>query len=125
MTSEDIARSLFRAFTDCDDATALGLLAEDFMGIQNGGPPMDRDTLLRFAVAFRSVVRGYRYENAVCSATADGFVEEHDVCGTLPDGTEITIPACVVAEVKDGRITQLREYLDTAKAVPVMKALNK
>ena len=120
---EDIAASLFQAFIDGDKETARGLLAEDFEGIQNGGPPMDRATLLKFAAAFRSVVQGYRYENAVCSATPTGFVEEHDVCGTLPDGTELRIPACVVAEVSDGRITRLREYLDTAKAAAVMKAL--
>ena len=125
MPNKDVAARLFQAFTEGDDQAARELLAEDFEGIQNGGPPMDRDTLLKFAAAFRSVVQGYRYENAVCSATLDGFVEEHEVRGTLPDGTEVNIPACVVAEVSDGRVTRLREYLDTAKAMAVLKALGR
>lgn len=119
----DIAERLFRAFAEDDADTARSLLAEDFTGTQNGGAPMDRDTLLKFAGAFRSVVQGYRYENAVCSATATGFVEEHDVCGTLPDGSELRIPACVVAEVEGGKITSIREYLDATKAAGVIKAL--
>ncbi|ABC63839.1 nuclear transport factor 2 family protein [Erythrobacter litoralis] len=120
-----IAERLFRAFADGDAETARELLGEDFRGTQNGGPPMDRDTLLKFAAAFRSVVQGYRYDNATCSVTETGFVEEHDVCGTLPDQSEVRIPACVVAEVQDGRITSIREYLDTARAAGVMKALGR
>lgn len=122
-SNADVARALFTAFEGGDRETALSLLAEDFRGIQNGGPPMDRNMLLKFAAAFRSVVSGYRYANITCSETATGFVEEHDVCGTLPDGTEVLIPACVVAEVVDGAVTELREYLDTARAAAVVKAL--
>ena len=125
MTPEQISKALFTAFAEGDDQTARELLAEDFQGTQNSGPPMDRETLLKFAAAFRSVVQGYRYDNANCSATRNGFVEEHDVRGTLPDGTEVNIPACVVAEVSDGKITRLREYLDTARAATVLKALGR
>jgi len=123
MGPTEIAERLFHAFAGGDADTARALLADDFKGIQNGGPPMDTDTLLKFAAAFRSAVEGYRYENAVCSATDTGFVEEHDVCGTLPDGTALKIPACVVATVSDGKITEIREYLDTARAAGVSKAL--
>ena len=122
-SNAEVARALFTAFESGDREAALGLLAADFRGIQNGGPPMDRNTLLKFAAAFRSVVSGYRYDNIVCSETATGFVEEHDVCGTLPDGTGVLIPACVVAKVEGGVVTELREYLDTARAAEVLKAL--
>lgn len=118
-----IAARLFGAFVAGDTEAARALLAEDFTGTQNGGPPMDRETLLEFAAAFRSAVQGYRYDNVVCSATKTGFVEEHDVCGTLPDGSELRIPACVVADVSDGRVTRIREYLDTPKAAGALKAL--
>jgi len=32
----------------------------------------------------------------------------------LPDGTELRFTACVVATVNEGKITQLREYFDSA-----------
>lgn len=118
-----IAARLFEAFVAGDVETARGLLAEDFIGTQNGGPPMGRETLLDFAAAFRSAMEGYRYDNVVCSATKTGFVEERDVCGTLPDGSDLRIPACVVADISDGRITRIREYLDTPKAAGALRAL--
>jgi len=51
-------------------------------------------------------------ENPIRSETSNGFVEEHDVCGTLPDGTKLRFSACVVATVSESKITQLREYFE-------------
>ena len=119
----ELAARLFRAFAEGDDAAARDLLAPDFVGVQNGGPAMDRETLLRFAGAFRAVVRDYRYENVTCVQTDTGFVEEHDVCGTLADGTQVRLPACVVAEVRDGKIEAIREYFDSVRVTAVAKAL--
>jgi ketosteroid isomerase-like protein len=43
-----------------------------------------------------------------------GFVQEHVLCGTAPDGTEIAMPACIVATVADGAVLRMNEYLDPA-----------
>jgi ketosteroid isomerase-like protein len=43
-----------------------------------------------------------------------GFLQEHVLEGTAPDGTAIAMPACIVATVVDGRITRIHEYLDPA-----------
>ena len=51
-------------------------------------------------------------------------VEEHRVCGTLPDGSNLDLAACVVADVRDGRICALREYMDTAAAAGLVAALS-
>ncbi|GAA4041658.1 DUF4440 domain-containing protein [Erythrobacter jejuensis] len=121
---QDLADTLFRAFEAGDAEGARACLADDFALVQNGGRPMDRETLITFARAFRSVVSGYRYEKPQFSTTDSGFVREHEVCGTLPDGSELRFAACVVAEVTDGKITAVREYLDTPKAAGVAKALS-
>lgn len=114
MSGVKLAEDLFRAFASGDDDTVRHLCASDLKAIQNGGAPMNLATLLMFSAAVRSVVKDFRYENPNRSETADGFVEEHDVCGILPDGTELSFSACVVGTVSQGKITQLREYFDSA-----------
>ena len=85
---------------------------------------MDLDTLIGFSMAVLGVVENFRYEEAVRSATETGFVEEHVVRGTLPDGSEMNLAVCVVGEVVDGKIVRLREYVDSAAAQGLIKALS-
>ena len=45
----------------------------------------------------------------------DGFLQQHVLEATLPDGTKWAMDACVVIKIEDGRITRLDEYMDSAK----------
>ena len=45
---------------------------------------------------------------------SDGFMQQHILSATLPDGTPWEMDACVVVRMKDGKITRLDEYLDSA-----------
>jgi len=119
----DIARAFFVATAAGDKAAIRSICSADLKASQNGAPPMDVDALARFAAAVKRVVPDFRYENAVRADTQSGFVEEHDVCGTLPDGTSLRCAVCVVADVSDGKITALREYLDSAAAAGLIGAL--
>ena len=123
MDNTTLCRRFFDALQANDLATARGLCSDTFEGSQNGGPAMNLDTLMQFTGAVHSVVPDFRYENTVCTASDAGFVEEHDVCGTLPDGETFKLILCVVAEVADGKITALREYVDTGAAAGLLKAL--
>jgi ketosteroid isomerase-like protein len=123
MTNTNLADALFAAFENADADAVRSLCAPDFRGQQNLGPSMGLESLIRFSLAVSGVVPDFRYEDRVVTATDKGFVEEHMVCGSLPDGSALRLPACVVAEVKDGRIVSLREYLDTAAAAGLLKAL--
>lgn len=58
------------------------------------------------------------------SATATGFVDEHSVRGILPDGSQLDVAVCVVADVRDGKVTGIREYLDTGAAAGLIAALS-
>jgi ketosteroid isomerase-like protein len=42
----------------------------------------------------------------------------------LPDGGELRLAACVVADVGDGRIVRMREYVDSAAAAGLLAALS-
>jgi Ketosteroid isomerase-related protein len=123
MSNADLAERLFAGLAAGDAAAVGDLCADDFRGYQNAGPAMDLATLMNFTRAVLGVVEGFRYEEAIRSATATGFVEEHRVRGTLPDGSALDIAACVVGEVRDGRVVELREYLDSRAATPLLKAL--
>jgi len=122
-TDTAIARSLFDAFASGDADTVRSLCTADMQATQNHGPVMDVDMLLSFTAAVLKVVDNFRYEDAIRTSTANGFVEEHSVRGTLPDGSELNLAACVVAELRDGSISRLREYLDGAAARGLLKAL--
>lgn len=49
-------------------------------------------------------------------ALPDGFLQQHVLEATLPDGTRWAMDACVVIKIEDGLITRLDEYLDSAQA---------
>jgi len=123
MDNAEIAKQLFAALAGQDEAAVRRLCAPDMRVRQNNGRPMSLETLLRFNSAVGRVVKDFRYEDAMRSATGTGFVEEHAVRGTLPDGKALDLAVCVVADVKDGRVTNVREYLDSAAAAGLSAAL--
>ncbi len=49
-------------------------------------------------------------------ALKDGFVQQHVLEATLPDGAAWAMPACVVVKMEGGKIVRLDEYLDSAHA---------
>jgi len=56
-------------------------------------------------------------------ALSDGFLQQHVLEATLPDGSAWRLDACVVVRVKDGRIARLDEYLDSAQSNDLMARL--
>lgn len=124
MNNADIAEALFAAFAAGDADAAKALCSPDLKASQNGGPLMDLDTVLHFAVAVKAAAPDFRYEEAVRSATDSGFVEEHRVRGTFTNGGEIDLVVCIVATIEDGKITVLREYFDPAGAAALGAALS-
>jgi ketosteroid isomerase-like protein len=55
------------------------------------------------------------YTDVRRQATPAGFVQQHVLRGKLKSsGKEFSLPACIVCEVENGRITRLDEYLDSA-----------
>lgn len=123
MENTEIARSLFQAFSDGDTEAVRRFCAPGLQARQNLNPPFGLDALIALSTGVKQLVPDLHYVNAIRAATAGGFVEEHDVCGTLPNGEKLKIAACVVAEVRAGQVHNLREYLDTAAAGGLMRAL--
>ena len=49
-------------------------------------------------------------------ALSDGFLQQHVLEATLPDGTAWSMSACCVIRIENGLIVRLDEYLDSAEA---------
>ena len=56
--------------------------------------------------------RCYRVHRRV--AIPGGFLQQHTL-EAMTAGGPFTMPACIVVEVRDGRIARLEEYLDSAR----------
>ena len=123
MDNQQIAADLFSAFETRDMDTVRQLCAPEFRARQNLNNEFDVETLIQFSQAVSAIVKDFRYEDIIRCATDSGFVEEHTVRGTLPNGSQLTLVACVVADIENGKITRLREYVDTAAAAGLSAAL--
>jgi ketosteroid isomerase-like protein len=68
---------------------------------------------LNIAAAKRtlSAVTGFRHAVDRYTATTDGAMAEGALRGSTKVG-ELNTPFCLVATIKDGRITEAREYID-------------
>jgi ketosteroid isomerase-like protein len=65
---------------------------------------------------FKRKLPDRRYRVLRREALKDGFMQQHVLEATLPDGVAWAMPACVVATIRDGLIVRLDEYLDSAHA---------
>ncbi len=105
-----------------------GLLAGDLAGLQAACAPgsilwinlteQDRaleDSLRGFA-ALRSKVPDLRMEDVRRRGIPGGFLEQHVLMGTLPDGEPLRVVGCFIGTVEHGRISRLEEYVDGRQA---------
>ncbi|HEY4987890.1 MAG TPA: nuclear transport factor 2 family protein [Bradyrhizobium sp.] len=56
-----------------------------------------------------------KYGERRLEAFPGGFVQQHVLSGMRKDGERLSLPACIVCKVKNGRITRLDEYFDSAR----------
>lgn len=55
------------------------------------------------------------YRDVRRQTTPSGFVQQHVLRLEKPDGAVIDWPACIVFDVRDGRIARLDEYVDLSQ----------
>lgn len=56
------------------------------------------------------------YDEVRRTLTETGFVQQHVLRLGFADGRTAEIPACVIAEIRDGKVVRVDEYLDSAQA---------
>ena len=77
---------------------------------------------LKVLAGLHRAVSGLRYEVIRRAPTQDGVIQQHVLRGTLPSGPELALHAAMYLQVKDGRVTRIEEYLDSAKRSSVRAA---
>ena len=79
------------------------------------GKEMSRSENLAVLVQGRGLHRRRTYNDRTVNTFDDGFMAQYTVNVVAHDGTQLALWACLVAEVRDGKITKLFEYLDSGK----------
>jgi len=115
LAATDVARKFFAAVENGDIETVSAIyhpnavIWHNYDGLETG--PAENLEVLR---GFMKRAPQRRYANPRLLTTARGFVQQHVLQATRIDGRQLSLPACVVAEVQNGRIMRLDEYFDTA-----------
>ena len=125
MTSDDplqLAERLFAAITAGDVEAVRDIYAADaVIWHNNDGLEQSADDNLRVLRWVTANIRHLRYENVRRQRTDTGFAQQHELRGRAPNGRELNIPACIICTVRNGRITRLDEYLDSAHLLPLLE----
>jgi ketosteroid isomerase-like protein len=113
--ADEVARRFFAAVErgDIDTVSSIyhpnAIIWHNYDGLETG--PAENIKVLE---GFIKRAPRRRYANPRLITTPRGFVQQHVLEATRVDGRQLSLPACVIAEVTEGRITRLDEYFDTA-----------
>ncbi len=112
----ELADRFFAAIPKGDVGTVRAIYAPDAVIWHNDDQiPQSVEQNLRVLSWVAKNISGLRYEEIRRHVTASGFVQQHVLRGIAPNGKPLEVPACILCTVKDGRITRLDEYLDSAQ----------
>ncbi|HWA63256.1 MAG TPA: nuclear transport factor 2 family protein [Caulobacteraceae bacterium] len=128
MASEADIRALAKRFFDAveqgDIATLYDCYAPDARIWHNtDGAEQTRDENAATLKGFVGRIRERVYANRRLEVFDGGFVQQHELHGVRADGVRLVLPACIVCAVKDGRITRLDEYFDSARVAEFRKVV--
>ncbi len=89
--------------------------ADDFVSWGNiDDREADKERSLRLLGWLCAKLADRRYEIRRRERIPGGFLQEHVLTGTAPDGSAVAMPACLVVTVAGDHIVRINEYLDPA-----------
>jgi uncharacterized protein len=93
---------------------ALGIGHPDDAGAPRGTNNLKRDLIVQF-MAHNFARLFQRVKNEFRSMIADGdlVIAEHRLSALLPNGRTYVNDYCFAYEVRDGKVREIREYMDT------------
>ena len=111
-----LCHALFDALEAGDVAGVDACYAPDMtMWINVSGETITREANLEAVDKGRGMHRRRLYNDRNINTFDDGFVVQYTTHVVAHNGTEVPLSACLVAEVRDGKISKLFEYLDTTQ----------
>jgi ketosteroid isomerase-like protein len=119
---EQLASRLIAAISDNDIDALRGVYASDVVIWHNFDQvEQSLEDNLKVMMWMAKRMPDKHYDEIRRQPTPNGFVQQHVLRGTAPDGTAVEIPACLIVTIADGRITRLEEYLDTKDAAALSR----
>jgi ketosteroid isomerase-like protein len=121
--SEEVIVRFFAALEAGDIATVREIYAPDAV-IWHNDDLIEQSVPdnLKVLQGLHRVVSGLRYDIVRRVPAADGVLQQHVLRGNLPDGTEVELHAAMYLQVRDGHISRIEEYLDSAKRSTIRAA---
>lgn len=111
----DLANQLFDAIEAGDMATLRALYHPDAQIWHNTDNTFkSRDHVLELVGWMSENLPPLQYTERNVGVTDTGFVSRHIVIITQPEGGQVRLPVCIVADLSDGQVTHLYEYFDSA-----------
>ncbi len=77
---------------------------------------------LKVLAGLHKAVSGLRYEIVRRVPAEDGVIQQHVLRGTLVNGQPVELHAAMYLQVKDGHVTRIEEYLDSANRTTIREA---
>jgi ketosteroid isomerase-like protein len=115
-THRELCHELFDAIEQRDvERVARCYAPEMTMWFNGTGAEQTREENLATLEAGYRLHRRRTYDDRRINTFDDGFLVQYSLNVVAHDGSTHTLWACLVAEVRDGLITKLYEYLDTGK----------
>jgi ketosteroid isomerase-like protein len=116
----EIARRLIAAISAGDVDAVAALYHEDLIGWRNvDRRELNRRQMLKIIGFLASGVKDLRYDDVRVATTPRGYVQQHVLRATAPDGRAVEVPACLVVEIAEGQIRRIDEYMDAAALAPL------
>ncbi len=113
----DFARRFVAAIQAGDTETVRACYAPDAkIWHNNDGVEQTVDQNMKVLDWFIRALPDRNYRVLRVEALPDGFLQQHVLEATMPDGSTWAMDACVVVRMKDGKIVRLDEYIDSAKS---------
>ena len=97
------------------DAVADCYAPDMTMWVNLTGTEMPREENLEVLRQGASLHRRRTYDDRRINAFDDGFVVQYTTTIVALDGTKVALSSCLVADVRDGKITKLYEYMDSGQ----------
>jgi len=126
MTAESEMRALAKRFFDSVEAGDIDTLYDCYapdakIWHNTDEQEQSRDDNAQTLRGFAKRISNRVYANRRVQVFDGGFVHQHELQGVRADGVQLSLPACLVCLVKDGKITRLDEYFDSARVAEFRK----
>lgn len=117
-----IARQLIERLLSRDVDGVAALYTDDMTAWRNSdGRTLVKKQALKVVRILTGNLPDLRYDDVCITPTMSGYVQQHTMKCTAPNGQPVEARVCMIATLRDGRIAHVDEYMDSAQMAPLME----